>query len=51
MQKKKIILHEDTQPVVHAIGVPHTACEDEFATKNSISQQLELIYIFRIRFS
>ena len=25
-----IILNEDTQPVIRAIGVSHTACKDEF---------------------
>ena len=39
------ILNEDTQPVIRAIGVSHTACKDEFRQKKSISQ-LKCIFIF-----
>ena len=39
------VLNEDTQPVIRAIGVSHTARKDEFTTKSSISQ-LGCIFIF-----
>ena len=28
------ILNEDTQPVIRAIGVSHTACTDDFRRRN-----------------
>ena len=40
------ILNEDTQPVIRAIGVSHTACKDEF--RQSIRSQLECILSFII---
>ena len=41
------ILNEDTQLVIRAIGVSHTACKDEFR-RNIRTTQLECIFIFNI---
>ena len=50
MESPTYILNEDTQPVIRAIGVSHTACEDaKIPTKYSISQ-LECILIFLIMY-
>ena len=39
------ILNEDTQPVIRAIGVSHTACEDEFR-HNIRSHGWSVFYFF-----
>ena len=43
VEKRKTNLDEDTQRVIRAIGVSHTACQDEF--RQNIFDLTALVYL------